>query len=105
MVIQALVRRGVYVCDIARQLGVHPKTVSRALARWSSPAPARKPRKSVLDPYRAQIDQLLAEGVWNAQVIFCEVQARGYAGQVESFWLGSQKVRFVLMAIAPLVPH
>lgn len=25
MVIQALVQRGVYVCDIARQLGVHPK--------------------------------------------------------------------------------
>ena len=81
MVIQALVRRGVYVCDIARQVGVHPKTVSRALARGSSPTPARKPRRSVLDPYRAQIDQLLAEGVWNAQVIFREVQARGYAGK------------------------
>jgi IS30 family transposase len=27
MLIQALVKRGVYVCDIARQLGVHPKTV------------------------------------------------------------------------------
>ena len=26
-VIQALVRRGVYLCDIARELGVHPKTV------------------------------------------------------------------------------
>jgi transposase len=81
MVIQALVRRGVYVCDIARQLGVHPKTVSRALARGGAPTPARKPRKSVLDPYRAQIDQLLAEGVWNAQVILREIQARGYGGK------------------------
>ena len=81
MVIQALVRRGVYVCDIARQLGVHPKTVSRALARGGSPTPARKLRTSVLDPYRAQIDQLLTEGVWNAQVIFREIQARGYAGK------------------------
>ena len=62
MVIQALVRRGVYVCDIARQLGVHPKTVSRALARGGAPAPARQKRTSLLDPYRMQIDQLLADG-------------------------------------------
>jgi IS30 family transposase len=29
MTIQALVKRGVYLCDVAEQLGVHPKTVSR----------------------------------------------------------------------------
>lgn len=74
-------QRGVYVCDIARQLGVHPKTVSLALARGSAPTPMRRRRKSLLDPHRAQVDQLLAEGVWNAQVICREVQARGYAGQ------------------------
>jgi transposase len=82
MMIQALVQRGVYVCDIARQLGVHPKTVSRALARGSAPTPTRQKRKSLLDPYRTQVDQLLAEGVWNAQVIFRELQARGYAGKL-----------------------
>jgi transposase len=81
MVIQALVKRGVYVCDIARQLGVHPKTVSRALARGSAPTPTRTTRTSRLDPYRAQVDQLLAEGVWNAQVILREIQARGYTGK------------------------
>jgi transposase len=81
MVIQALVKRGVYVCDIARQLGVHPKTVSRALARGSAPTPARTRRTSRLDPYRAQIDQLLADGVWNAVVILREIQARGYTGK------------------------
>lgn len=79
--IQALVQRGVYVCDIARQLGVHPKTVSLALARGSAPTPMRRRRKSLFDPHREQVDQLLAEGVWNAQVICREVQARGYAGQ------------------------
>ena len=51
MVIQALVRRGVYVCDIARQLGVHPKTVSRALARGAradaGTATADEPARSV----------------------------------------------------------
>jgi hypothetical protein len=40
MVIQALVQRGVYACDIARQLGVHPKTVSPALARAGPDADA-----------------------------------------------------------------
>jgi len=49
MEIQALVRRGVYVCDIARQLGVHPKTVSRTLARGGVPLPARQTRTSLLD--------------------------------------------------------
>ena len=35
--IQALVKRGVYLCDIARELGVHPKTVRRALQRGDAP--------------------------------------------------------------------
>ena len=82
MVIQALVQRGVYVCDIARQLGVHPKTVSRALARGSAPTPTRRKRKSVLDAYRSEVDQLLADGVWNAEVIFGLLQEKGYAGRI-----------------------
>ena len=36
-VIKALNRRGVYQKDIAEQLGVHPKTVSRALKRGAAP--------------------------------------------------------------------
>jgi transposase len=84
MVIQALVKRGVYLCDIARQLGVHPKTVSRALARGGAPSPTRKRRRSLLDPYRAQIDQLLAQGVWNGVVVFRELQTRGYPGGIST---------------------
>ena len=30
MVIHALAQRGLYVCDIAKQVGVHPRTVRRA---------------------------------------------------------------------------
>jgi len=81
-VIKALHERGVYQADIATQLGVHPKTVSRALQRGSAPKGGHPPRGSQLDPFRAQVDQLLAEGVWNAVVIWREIQAKGYAGKL-----------------------
>ncbi len=80
-VIKALRKRGVYIKDIAAELGVHPKTVSRALAREGAPEGKRKRRSSKLDPYKAQIDQLLQEGVWNAVVIYREIQAAGYEGK------------------------
>src|SRR5690349_1048118 len=82
VMIQALAKRGVYLCDIAEQLGVHPRTVRRALRRGGPPMPRRGRRGSLLDPYRAQVDQLLTEGVWNAVVVLRELQARGYAGGI-----------------------
>src|SRR5215510_1213671 len=82
MTIHALVERGVYRCDMAEQLGVHPKTVSRTVKRGGPPAPRRGRRGSLLDPYRPVIDGLLAEGVWNAVVIWRELQARGYPGEI-----------------------
>jgi hypothetical protein len=50
MMIQALVKRGVYLCDIAGQLGVHPRTVRRPLQRGGPPARRGGRRGSVLDP-------------------------------------------------------
>ena len=47
--IQALVRRGVYHKDIAAELGVSPKTVSRALSRGSAPRGRRRRRVNKLD--------------------------------------------------------
>jgi transposase len=79
-VIKALSKHGVYLKDIAAELGVHPKTVSRALKRGSAPSPKPPPRPSLLDPFKAQVDQLLAEGVWNGVVILREIQAKGYTG-------------------------
>jgi hypothetical protein len=80
VMIQALTRGGVYLCDMAQHLGLHPRTVRRALERGGPPAPQRARRGSLLDPYREVVDRLLAEGVWNAVVIWRELQARGYAG-------------------------
>jgi hypothetical protein len=64
MTIQALVKHGVCLCDLAEQLGMHPKTLSRAVKRGGPPALRRGRRGSLLDPYRPVIDGLLAEGVW-----------------------------------------
>lgn len=57
--------------------------MSRALARGSAPTPTRRKRKSLLDPHRTHVDQLVAEGVWNA-----ELSPRtfwSFAGEFSSF--------------------
>jgi len=82
IVIKTLKARGVYQTDIAAELGVHPRTVSRALKRGSAPTMPKQKRSSKLDPYKAQIDQLLSEGVWNTVVILREIQAAGYDGKI-----------------------
>jgi len=81
VMIQALVKRGVYQQDIATMLGVHPKTVRRALARDGAPTGPAK-RGSLLDAYKPRVDALLQEGVWNAVVIWRELQGMGYPGEV-----------------------
>jgi transposase len=79
--IQERLKKGVYRKDIAAELGVHPKTVSRVLARGSAPSTSRRRRRHAkLEPYVEAIDALLAENVWNATVIFRELKARGYGG-------------------------
>lgn len=80
-VIKSLAQRGVYLKDIALELGVHPRTVSRALKRQGAPEPERKSSESKLDPFKPTIDRLLSEGVWNAKVIWREIQTEGYAGR------------------------
>lgn len=75
--------KGVYIADIAAELGVSKRTVSRALERGGAPSGKRPgARKSILDPYKAKIDGLLREGVWNAVVILREIQEVGYGGEV-----------------------
>lgn len=79
-VIKALTQHGVYLKDIAAELGVHPKTVKRALERGSAPKRERQRKVSKLEPYKPKIDHLLSEGVWNTVVILREIQADGYIG-------------------------
>lgn len=81
-VIKTLYKRGVYLKDIAEELNVHPRTVRRALDRDGAPSRKRPKRGSKLDPYKAQVDQLLKDGVWNATVIMDEIEADGYQGKI-----------------------
>ena len=73
--------RGVYIKDIAEELGVHPRTLSRAIEGEGSPS-VRRPasRGSKLDAYKPAVDRLLGQGVWNARVTFREIRAAGYQG-------------------------
>jgi len=75
-------RQGAYITDIAAELGVHPRTVHRALDRGGVPKPERKRSGSKLDPYKPKIDRLLKDNVWNAMVILREVQTAGYSGGI-----------------------
>jgi transposase len=80
--IQEKIQQGMYIKDIAKELGVHPRTVRRALKRGSAPSGKRpKARKSKLDPFKPLIDRLLAAGVWNSVVIQREIEAAGYTGK------------------------
>jgi len=79
-VIKSLHQRGAFMKDIAEELGVHPRTVSRALKRGGAPKRERRRTESKLESYKPKIDQLLAENVWNANVILREIQAEGYSG-------------------------
>jgi transposase len=80
--IHELHEKGVYKKDIAAQLGVHPRTVRRALDRGGAPSGKRpQARHSKLDPYKPKIDKLLREGVWNGVVILRKIQADGYRGR------------------------
>ena len=71
--------KGCYLREIAAEAGCSERTVRRALKR-GGPPPRRRPgvRPSKLDPYKPQVDQLLSEGVWNAEVIYAELRAQGY---------------------------
>jgi transposase len=80
--IQDKIKQGMYLKDIAEELGVHPRTVRRTLQRGSAPSGKRPAAKrSKLDPFKPMVDRLLGEGVWNSVVILREIEGAGYTGR------------------------
>ena len=79
--IKQLHQRGAHLVDIAHQIGCCERTVRRHLAREEAPTGRpTKLRASKLDPFKPVIDQLLADNVWNAEVIFQLIREQGYTG-------------------------
>jgi len=79
--IKQLRQQGAHIVDIAHRIGCSERTVRRNLALPAPPTgkPAvRKPHK--LDPFKAFIDQQLANQVWNAEVIYQQIKEQGYNG-------------------------
>ncbi|TDT43592.1 transposase [Halospina denitrificans] len=81
MMIKRMRRQGLYLKDIAAQIGCSERTVRRTLQR-GGPASGRRPgaRGSKLDPYKPMIDAMLGDGIWNCRVIRTRLQAAGYDG-------------------------
>jgi len=79
--IQEMREKGCYIRDIAAKVQCSAKTVSRALKR-GGPSPRRKAgiRPSKLDNFKDEIDRLLNEDVWNAEVIYSVIKEQGYKG-------------------------
>lgn len=81
LMIKQMHDKGCYQRDIAAELGMSERTVRRALKRRGAAAKRKAGRRpSKLDAYRAEVDRLLADNVWNGEVILAELRAQGYTG-------------------------
>jgi transposase len=74
------------VGTIARQLQVHRDTVRRVLREHGAAAPGVPLRRSLVEPYRAFIDETLEKyPTLTASRLYDMVRERGYAGQASHF--------------------
>src|SRR5437870_4211189 len=61
--IHVMAKRGTSIRQIAEDLGHSPTTISRVLQEPVDRLPARRQRRSQVDPYREQIERWLDEGL------------------------------------------
>lgn len=73
-------QHGLTVAQIARELGLDPKTVAKWLNVKSFTPRQSPPRRSKLDPYKAQIVRLLEAHPYSATQIFQRLKENGYDG-------------------------
>lgn len=77
--IRELHRSGLSLGEIQQETGHDPKTIRKYLTQPAGESKA-KPRPSLLDPYKAYLDERMAHGVWNATKLLRELQERGFTG-------------------------
>jgi len=74
-------QEGLSIREISRLTGLDRKTVRKYLRRPELPQYGpRAARLSKLSPHHEFIEQRLKDGVWNAVVLFRELQQQGYTG-------------------------
>jgi transposase len=79
--IRALAGEGHGARAIARHLHLDPKTVRKYLRAESCPHPGRRPnRRSLVDPWLPHLQERWAAGCRNADELFREIKALGFAG-------------------------
>jgi transposase len=83
---------GVPIKAIVRRLGIGRNTVRRWL-RGTAPEPYR-PRRSMLEPYRATLERRWAEGCHNGAQLWRELRAAGFRGglRVVTEWATRQRL-------------
>lgn len=79
--IVALHRRGVSIRAISQQVGIDRRTIRRYIAADAFPEIARRrPRPSILDPWKPYLCQRWKEGCRNGRRLWLEIKAQGYQG-------------------------
>jgi transposase len=74
-------RAGLSITDISALTGHSRPTIRKYLSQPKTPRYGpRRPRLSLLDPYKPFLQERLAAGVWNAVVLLRELKERGYPG-------------------------
>jgi transposase len=84
---------GVSIGRIAKILGKDPRTVHRWLRTGHPPWHHRRPRGSILAPYRAYLERRFGEGCRNAAQLWRELWEQGFRGQpsLVRVWIGRWK--------------
>lgn len=73
---------GLSYAEIGRKHGIDYRTVKKYAENESKPQyQSRLPKKSILDPYKPEIDRLLEEASYSAQRIFEKIAEKGYPGK------------------------
>jgi transposase len=80
VMIKHMYNQGVPKARIAKELGLDPKTVEKAIKEDNPPRQKRRSRDSILDPHKDYIKQRLDKYDLTATRILREVKERGYPG-------------------------
>lgn len=79
MIIRDEARKGKSAYQIAKENGISKNTVKKYLQNEGIPGKTHK-RSSLLDPFKPQINQMMADGLFNCAVILESLREEGYSG-------------------------